>query len=69
MREVLRRVDLRFKTNLGSSRGFPTNFLKTSIRKTRIGCLTIIHKTQEVEIHIAKNILVPSELRSIGVIV
>ena len=67
MREVLPRVSLRFKENLGSIIGSPTKLLPISLRITRIRCLTLGHKRQDVGIHQVINLLVPSAVRSIGV--
>ena len=69
MREVLSRVGLRFMTSLGSRRGFPTKFFQTSLRLTSITCLTLSPKKEEVKTHLARNLLVPSVVRSIRVTV
>ena len=67
MRKVLPRVGLKFKTSLGLRRGSPTKFLSIYPRLTRIGCLTLSPKGEEVGIHLERNLLVPSVVRSIGV--
>ena len=61
--EVLPRVDLIFKTSVGSRRGFPNKFIKISLRLTRIGCLTLCPEKEKVEAHLVKNLLVPSVVR------
>ena len=58
---------LEVKTSLGSRRGFPTKFPSISLRKIRIRCLIVSPKRKEVEIHLARNILVLSVVRNIGV--
>ena len=60
MKEVLPRLGLRFKTSLGSRRGSTTKFFPISLNLTRIGCLTLSPKREEVEIHLVRNLLVPS---------
>ena len=67
MREVLPRVGLKLKTSLRLRRVFPTNILPISLRLTRIQCLKLGPKSEELEIHQVRNLLVPSVVRSIGV--
>ena len=67
MREVLQRVGLKFKTILGSIRGFSMKLFPIYLCVTRIWCLTVSLKREEMEIHLERNLLVPSVVRNIVV--
>ena len=65
MKEVLLRESWKSKTSLSSIKYSPTKFLLNFPRIERIQCLTLGHKVGEVEIHLVRNLLVPSVVRNI----
>ena len=67
MRKVLPRVGLKLMANLVSRIGSPIKFLPISLRRKRIGSLTLGPKREEVEIHLVRNLIVPSAVKSIRV--
>ena len=67
MRELLPRVGLKFKTSLDSRKGFPTKLIPIYLRQYNIGCLILCPKRKQEKIYLARNQLVPSAVRSIGV--
>ena len=57
--------DTRLKTSVVSRSGSPTKFVQLYLRLTRIGCLTLCPKSEEVEIHLVIRLLFPSVVRCI----
>ena len=68
MVEVLQRMALRYKTNLGLRSGFQVKFLPSSQRILVRGCLTLISISERVLIHQPRSQLVESVARSTMVI-